>query len=477
MKKFLLICSAMVLLYGNEGMASRYVDSNANQNSDIDSGAVDIGGQNRNDAIGASEADGAAYPQAQRMRERVEQAATEEDHARKRQHRKDGEESAVDAPQLGRGDRVITSFSTISKGSSGVEYSYGGTLSYHRLFCYRSMQNGIYVGSAAPTVVTAFDNPNIWNNIFQINYSFDVTHETPHGGLRSPKVTLTRKADNSCSISFQFGETQTQSGTSYRARCTINGLNERHVKIGDDLFAVYDIEAGSGAFTDDLPRLAYVDKTGLYIVPARENSLEHIADVYQREGEFRFNGPIIQISAMDGSLTADNEPITEDSFYQPWTKQKNSTVLINRYIPEKRQIFVSSFRPKGGEQMPIRSIAKTREDIDKLLAQSKDKRQCEELIRNGTFASMIYSHPSVYLTGDLVEFINKKITERPRISGIYVERPRISQTLYYPESDSAALIDPNFVRSLKPAFAEASRAYAHNKESEQWIPFAIVENL
>lgn len=37
--------------------------------------------------------------------------------------------------------------------------------------------------------------------------------------------------------------------------------------------------------------------------------------------------------------------------------------------------------------------------------------------------------------------------------------------------------DPNFVRNLKPSFAELEKDYEHNKESELWLPFEIVKNL
>jgi hypothetical protein len=37
--------------------------------------------------------------------------------------------------------------------------------------------------------------------------------------------------------------------------------------------------------------------------------------------------------------------------------------------------------------------------------------------------------------------------------------------------------DPEFVRNLKPKFAEIEKDYEHNKESQMWIPFEIVRNL
>ena len=260
--------------------------------------------------------------------------------------------------------------------------------------------NNSKIGHATPTTVVTVtrDDLRCWNDISEIRYANDVSYDK----LENPKVILYRNKDNSCYIILR-----TDDGKKYGV---FYGLNERNVEIGRQSFAVYEVSEDVGSFTDGVERLIYVDESGLYFVPKAENSVENVIDTYQKEGRFKFDGSIVKVSAIDGSITLDGEPVTEDNFFDNWVLEKNKTVLSTKQSGEKEVL--RNFYPPNGRYNGIyfqkvknergeyrtESINSYREGIswlnsfvNKRLSQTKatNENGAEELVRDGTFASIL----------------------------------------------------------------------------------------
>ncbi|MBO7537049.1 MAG: hypothetical protein J6T29_01775 [Alphaproteobacteria bacterium] len=350
--------------------------------------------------------------------------------------------------------------------------------------------NNSKIGRATPTTVVTVtrDDLKCWNDIAEIRYSNDVSYDK----LENPKVILYRNKDNSCYIILRIGDNK--HGVFY-------GINERNIEVGRSSFAVYDLSEDVGSFTDSVARLIYVDESGLYFVPKAENSVEDVIKTYQSEGKFNFKGSVIKVSAIDGSITLDDAPVTEDNFFDNWvlkeTKQVSSTkqpgekeVLRNFYPPKGnyegilkgryKNVYLNAFsetsRVVGSSRQPnfISKEWLAFFIINKgfSLIKADDKKVAEQLVRNGVFASIlsVYNDKKNYhqaVRGAIA-------TQVAVVRGYERERYGISDIVKY---NSTLFKDPEFVRSLKPAFKELEKDYEHNKESELWLPFEIVRNL
>lgn len=317
--------------------------------------------------------------------------------------------------------------------------------------------NNSKIGRATPTeIISVSGDLRCWNDIAEIRYANDMSYDK----LKNPKVILYRNKDNSCYIILR-----TDDGKKYGV---FYGLNERNVEMGRQSFAVYEVSEDIGSFTDGVKRLIYVDESGLYFVPAAENSVENVINTYQKEGKFNFEGSVIKISAIDGTITWNGEPVTEDNFFNNWVLEGNKTVISDKqpgekevlrkfYLPEKRYNEIYEKNQKDSVNLLIKRRFQ--------LIKANSKNGAEELVRDGTFSSVlpVFGNGGVYKSAvRLIRAKGGKVTNS-------------INTLI--SSNSLLFKDPEFVRSLKPAFKELEKDYEHNKESKLWIPFEIVRNL
>ena len=178
----------------------------------------------------------------------------------------------------------------------------------NRLYRYEKLENSkAYERFPTPTTIDAVaDN---LNDITEIRYAHDVCYDK----LTDPKMIFFRNQDNSCYIIFRIKSDK---------YCAFYGVHGRYIEIGDNSFSVYELSQDVGSFTDTIPRLIYVDIKGLYFVSSNENPVRDIIDIYQKEGDFRFKGSIICASALDGSITLDGQPVSENNFYENWIIEK-----------------------------------------------------------------------------------------------------------------------------------------------------------
>jgi hypothetical protein len=137
-------------------------------------------------------------------------------------------------------------------------------------------------------------------------------------------------------------------------------VNKNDVEIGEDSFSVYDVSLDVGSFTDNVLRQIYVDKSGLYFVPAAQNSLESVIDVYRKGGKFHFNGSTLKVSTLNGNITWNNQPVTEKNFFDNWIEVEREierqilkvTGKIGRIVIEKvkeTKAVLSPKQPKSEE--------------------------------------------------------------------------------------------------------------------------------
>ena len=357
------------------------------------------------------------------------------------------------------------------------------------------LSNNSKMGRATPTTVVTVTGDNLrgWNDIAEIRYANDVSYDK----LENPKVILYRNRDNSCYIILRIEENK--HGVFY-------GTNERNIEVGRSSFAVYDVSEDVGSFTDSVARLIYVDESGLYFVPKAENSVKKVIDSYQKEGKFKFEGSVIKVSAVDGTITLNGKPVTKDNFFDNWIQEGNKTVLSTKQ-PDEKEILRNFYPPEGKyEGMYSRISGLDKQQLNTfteipeknssgyqlnltdrkwmdyfirahiLIEKSKSKEGCEEVVRNGMFSSFLSKFPSRFQSvrgffiSDFVSAINRQIRAKG-ISDTVIP----ANTVFF----SALLRDPEFVRGLKKQFAdiEAKWRGVKTNESEMWIPFEIVKNL
>lgn len=376
------------------------------------------------------------------------------------------------------------------------------------------ISNGVATGGETPTtiLVKANGKPKNWESILEIRYANDILHNE----VKDPKVIFYRSDDNNCYIILRID------GNNHGV---IYGLNERCVEIGKNSFSVYEVSGDVGSFTDDVSRLIYVDNSGLYIVSAEENPVEQVSTTYKEDGQFNFKGSIIKVSATDGSITLNNEEITKDNFFDNWveegskiilsTKQPEQNEVLKNFYPSRgdyERIYLQYFTFKGFKARRGLNTFTEKQEFFKYagyvknrgrnwmnlfinkrlqLVNARKKSKAEELVRDGTFSSIL----SLYNDRGDISFnipstisgysqkVRDAIATQVAASGkktSYLDR-RGTVVPYniwdMAKNNSDLFKNPEFIKSLKPAFAELEKDYEHNKESEMWIPFEIVRNL
>jgi len=228
-----------------------------------------------------------------------------------------------------------------------------------RLYFFEKIGNtNAYRRRATPTTVGAIAAN--WNDISEIRYANDVFYDE----LKNPKMIFYRNQDDSCYSILRIGDNK--QGVFY-------GVNANDIEIGENSFFVYDVSQEMGSFTDNILRQIYVDRSGLYFVPSAENSLESVIDIYQKEGKFDFNGSVLKISAFDGSITFDGQPVTEKNFFDNWVleeretekqisqsggrtvieKVKETKTVLSSARPKPREILRNFYPPKGRYEWKI----------------------------------------------------------------------------------------------------------------------------
>ncbi len=383
----------------------------------------------------------------------------------------------------------------------------GAVLNNTYLQYHYDLSNNSKIGRATPTTVTSVtDDLKCWNDISEIRYANDVSYDK----LENPKVVLYRNFDKSCYIILR-----TDDGKKYGV---FYGLNERNVEIGRQSFAVYEVSEDVGSFTDGVKRLIYVDESGLYFVPANENPMEDVIKTYQNEGKFDFEGSVIKVSAIDGTITWNGNAITEDNFFDNWVieggfiikgssdSQVSKTVLSTKQ-PKLEEIIRNFYPPNGTygniysrnngtgrllntfTEIPVKNEYGTQTNLSSskwmdyfvlihiLTEKSKSKKGCEEVVRNGMFSSFLSNfmiHPNDFLShrsvsSGFLEAVNRQI----KVKGI----PRAVTSATHIVFFQDLLRDPEFVRGLKKGFAGIEASWKPVKESEMWILFEIVRNL
>jgi len=370
---------------------------------------------------------------------------------------------------------------TMGSGVTGVVLD-NTYLQYHYV-----ISNNSKVGYATPTTVKTItgDDLRCWNDIAEIRYANDVSYDK----LENPKVILYRNKDNSCYIILRIGGNK--HGVFY-------GINENNVELGGKSFSVYDVSEDVGSFSDGVSRLIYVDESGLYFVLKAENPVEDVIDTYKKEGKFEFKGSVIKVSAINGSITLDGESITKDNFFDNWVEQGSRTVLSTKQ-PKPEEIIRNFYPPKGSygdiylrgdnklnafTEIPDNSNGYPEKLTSKewmnffidgriSVRKSKAKRGAKELVENGTFSSIL-SRVNTGYTQKVREAIAAQVAAKGGKTADNLGTLSIVSMVY---KNQDLFKDPEFVRSLKPGFAELEKNYAHNKESQMWIPFEIVRNL
>lgn len=139
--------------------------------------------------------------------------------------------------------------------------------------------------------------------------------------------------------------------------------------------------------------------------------------------------------------------------------------------------------------------------VNKRLSQTKatNKNGAEELVRDGTFASILSlpnegfisfgsmlgsnsSNPGYYqkvYDAVAAQIVAAKKERTQTGAGFSLgSSSATSKSILGMVSQNPTLFkNPDFVRKLKPAFKELEKDYEHNKESELWLPFEIVRKL
>jgi len=382
--------------------------------------------------------------------------------------------------------------------------------------------NNSKIGHATPTTLVTVTGDDLkgWNDISEIRYANDVSYDK----LENPKVILYRNKDNSCYIILRIGGNK--HGVFY-------GINEKNVELGGKSFSAYDVSEDVGSFTDDVSRLIYADESGLYFVPKAENSVENVIDTYQKEGKFVFKGSVIKVSAVDGTITWDGKPITKHNFFDNWiqeereverevSKERGRTVIekvketkqiLSTKQPKSEEIIRNFYPPKGDYIGML--IGKEKRDlsynnwlnngwlnifdenswqknsnevysggrewidffIDKRRHHTKEinVQKCEELITDGTFASILYRY-AVYNDKRISDIVvsNGGSTSHRENGNLREYRNSPRDIIRY---NDRKLEDPSFVKNLKQGFAEIEKDFEYTKGTDMWLPFKIVRNL
>lgn len=320
------------------------------------------------------------------------------------------------------------------------------------------LADGVYTGGETPTtiLVKANGRPEKWESVLEVHYANDISYKK----IGNPKVIFYRSNKDECYIVLKIDN---------KSYGIVYGTNECCKKMnGKNPFLSYKISEYIGSFTDNISRLIYVDNSGLYIVSAKENPLDHVTNIYKEKGQFDFKGSVIKVSAIDGNLTLNNEKITKDNFFDNWIKQESRTVRSTKQ-PDRKEILVNFCPPTGSYRGIYDSIGPFSGTINWL--NSFVKIRTEKSVEKGKFRSNLitYLHNGCCLSklGNVlvnqVRSRNGKISLNSHISSIVVDNKDLFKDL-------------DFVRSLKPKFAEIEKN-CERKETSKWPAFEIVKNL
>ena len=470
MKKLLLICSAAALFYGDCAWGMDDIDPWKGTSS------------SNSDQFNAESSQNSSSPRVRsRRNSRQFNAESERESASPiARSRRNSRENV----RVSRQDEQTQTEQTQANSQQSEENRFIKIESQYLQYHYVPSNNS-KIGHATPTTVVSITGDDLrgWNDIAEIRYANDVSYDK----LENPKVILYRNRDNSCYIILRIEVNK--HGVFY-------GINERNIEVGRSSFSVYEVSEDVGSFTDKVARLIYVDESGLYFVSAEENSVEDVIDTYKKEGKFKFDGSVIKVSAIDGTITLDGTHITKDNFFNNWIWENNKTVLSTKQ-PGEKEILRNFYPPMGSYKGIYYGVGNPdgKEGLNSFInkrvsiAKSKSKSGAEELVRDGTFSSILSAYNDKKYDGN--RYVNNTDGYNQAVrdaiaTQVAVRRGRttsynnknisvsISEMVRY---NSALFKDPEFVKSLKPAFAELSKYYEYNKESEMWIPFDIVKNL
>jgi len=379
----------------------------------------------------------------------------------------------------------------------------------NRLYHYEKIENSdAYERFPTPTTVdAAVDN---FNDIAEIRYANDVRYNE----LMNPKVILSRNQDNSCYIIISINKTK---------YTVFYGVNGRNIELGEKSFSVYEISDVVKSFTDNILRLIYVDISGLYFVPSKENSVRDIINTYQKENKFNFKGPVLSVSVLDGSIIYDGQPITEKNFFDNWIEniknqgfgiEKEINIILSSIRPKPIEI-LRNFYPPGGcyKEIFAATCCDNKYKFDWLNAygspnnkvnlegkiwlnfflnkyisilKSKSKIGCQELVKDGTFSSILSIYNDKYIIDHLsrksINDIGYNQNVYNAIKGVLTKESTANYESVWCISSMVSknmylFKDPEFVKKLKPSFEKVSKEYEDYKKSDKWLPFEIVKNI
>jgi len=390
----------------------------------------------------------------------------------------------------------------------------------NRLYYYEKIENtNVYERFPTPTIVkTLTDN---WNDILEIHYANNISYYE----LKDPKVTLYRNQDNTCFIILQIKNNKFG---------VIYGVNGHQIQIDrNNSFFIYEVSEKVGSFTDNTSRLIYIDWIGLYIVSATQNPLENIIETYNKDkekdiinGKFNFKGSILSISSLNGNITINGKPFTEDNFFDNWIQEEQETekqvsshggriviekiktikTVLSTKQPKSKEILKKFYPPEGEYKGIYRNCFKNSTDwlktfsnginaknynqktwlnyfISQRLRASRvmSQLECENLIKNGTFKNILSlfsnndrnSNENYYnYDKSVCDVIAEQMMEKG-----YLNNFGEYSILYMISIATNQFTDPEFVKTLKPGFAKIEKNYKKTKESIIWVPFEIVRNL
>ena len=102
------------------------------------------------------------------------------------------------------------------------------------------------------------------------------------------------------------------------------------------------------------------------------------------------------------------------------------------------------------------------------------RNDAEELVKNGTFASILSAYTN---TGTFYRYRNAIADQVSAKRGNISLGSRSYSISQMVKGNPTLFKDPKFVRSLKSGFATIEKNYEHNRESDICLVFEIVRNL
>ncbi len=326
---------------------------------------------------------------------------------------------------------------------------------------YAASKNGASKGVETPTtiLVRANGKPEKFESILEIRYANNISHKK----LDNPKAIFYRSNKDECYIVLEIDNEDYS---------VVYGLKERFIEIGKNHFLVYNVSKDMKSFTDDVSRLVYVDHSGLYIVPEKENSIDQVTNIYKENGRFNFKGSTIEVSAINGNRTLNNEKITRDNSFDYWVKQ-GSKIIVSKKQPNHKEIFVNFYPPAGTYREIYDSIGPFQKNNVNWLSSFVSIRINEELVKNGSFRRMLMTY--LHNEGSKHESFCEDLENQVKAKGRSIARD--SNILNIIKENKDLFKDIDFVRELKLIFDYEEKNCASDKKEEFQKMFAIVKNL